>query len=439
MAIEENRLHNTIDRQLSEALASRANIFHICELAQEVWNSTPWCETLNLTRAVRLGYNTELSGARTRLPTEEVESIRSWIQDKCRLWNISTPILLRYLESFQRFDHHLLTGVYHDPLRDSKNAHGNKNTDVTPSDIYIIAMCLPGKFELQNKAVEAVRNDCSLSSQDVQKLAKALSQATSLEAADEIIRSQSWRKLPQEVHYFSTLPEPLPSTVPRHELDRLFEEGMSTARDLMRNSSYEAEFSPAASVTIPQEGDLLQNRSRYDGIEANGFSIEPVMLDWIQQVRIWLPRKLQIPIDAAEDCIQEALRKILEHIRHRNLIFDHPGEVYKWLNTTAYNTALDWIEGHKRLIEDDISDMPLVAPFDEEAYGQEEAYDQYRSFIAPLLPYLTKEQQQVLLLRVMYELSPAEIAEALSKKIGSIRSTLNRARERILAQYSIIK
>ena len=318
----------------------RTDIASICEMAQSAWAGTPWRDSLDLLRAVRLGYVAELSGARTTLPAEEIEAVRSWVQDKCNLWHISTPILLRYLESFQRFDPQLLQGVYHDPLRDSKNAHGNKDTDITPSDVYVIAMCLPGQYELQGKALTVVRNDSSLSVKDVRKLATALSQATSLESADTIISSGSWRRLPHAAPYFSDLPQPLPSVLPAPELNTLFEESLGKVQDMMRRNNSITETNGAMMATPSEPAQAVVMAP----IENSTVSVKAVMLDWIEQVRIWLPRKLNLSTDAAEDCIQEALKKTLEHIRYRNLVFEHPGELYKWLNTTAYNNALDWID-----------------------------------------------------------------------------------------------
>lgn len=109
-----------------------------------------------------------------------------------------------------------------------------------------------------------------------------------------------------------------------------------------------------------------------------------------------------------------------------------------WLYRLASNCCLDLLRSQKR--------RPTVSLVMEDAEGEEQSYEpadegpspeetviyrEERSEIAQAMAQLDDEQRQVLTLRVVNDLSYAQIAEVLQVKEGTVKSRIARARENL--------
>lgn len=137
------------------------------------------------------------------------------------------------------------------------------------------------------------------------------------------------------------------------------------------------------------------------------------------------------PEDAA-DLSQEAFIKAW-----RNLgTFQFESAFSTWLYRLASNTCLDFLRSLKRrpqvslTVEDadgeaQTLDLPDPAPTPEEAAVSKEE----RELLARAMQALDDQQRQILTLRVVNELSYAEIAGILDIKEGTVKSRLARTRD----------
>ena len=109
-----------------------------------------------------------------------------------------------------------------------------------------------------------------------------------------------------------------------------------------------------------------------------------------------------------------------------------------WLYRLAPNTCLDYLRSLKRrpqcslTVEDDegeeqVLDVPDDAPTPEEALLSAEEHAR----LVYALSQLDASQRQIITLRVVNDLSYAEIAEILDVKEGTVKSRLARARDNL--------
>ncbi len=145
--------------------------------------------------------------------------------------------------------------------------------------------------------------------------------------------------------------------------------------------------------------------------------------------------------DDAQDLAQESFIKAW-----RNL----PGFRYDcafstWLYRLTSNVCLDFLRAKKRRQvisltvesedgEEALLDVPDVQPLPEE---QVLTCDE-RSRLSRAMSLLEPQQRQLLTLRVVNDLSYAEIASALEIKEGTVKSRLSRAREALRKKYEKI-
>lgn len=137
------------------------------------------------------------------------------------------------------------------------------------------------------------------------------------------------------------------------------------------------------------------------------------------------------PEDAA-DLSQEAFVKAWRNLGS----FQFESAFSTWLYRLASNTCLDFLRSLKRrpqvslTVEDDDGeaqtlDVPDPAPTPEEAAITKEEH----ALLAQAMQALDEQQRQILTLRVVNELSYAEIAEVMGIKEGTVKSRLARTRD----------
>ena len=139
------------------------------------------------------------------------------------------------------------------------------------------------------------------------------------------------------------------------------------------------------------------------------------------------------PEDAA-DMTQEAFLKAWRSLSS----FQFESSFSTWLYRLASNTCLDYLRSLKRrsqcslTVEDDegeeqVLDVPDDAPTPEEALLSAEEHAR----LVYALSQLDASQRQIITLRVVNDLSYAEIAEILDVKEGTVKSRLARARDNL--------
>ncbi|MBP3633017.1 MAG: sigma-70 family RNA polymerase sigma factor [Oscillospiraceae bacterium] len=133
----------------------------------------------------------------------------------------------------------------------------------------------------------------------------------------------------------------------------------------------------------------------------------------------------------ARDLAQEAFVKAWRGLR----FYKQESAFSTWLFRLTTNVCIDYLRQKKRrsavsLTTDDELlqlDVPDPSPTPEEQVQQTMA----RQTVASAMEQLEEEFRTVLTLRVVEELSYEEIAEILDLKVGTVKSRLARAREKI--------
>ncbi|SEN22099.1 RNA polymerase sigma-70 factor, ECF subfamily [Mesobacillus persicus] len=133
----------------------------------------------------------------------------------------------------------------------------------------------------------------------------------------------------------------------------------------------------------------------------------------------------------AEDVVQEAFIKAYKKID----TIEDSGKIGSWLAAITTRTAIDFLRAEKRRkwIPADLSYMDYLESFTETGMNPEEEVeitflkeDLYKS-----LNHLSKEYQEVLVLRVQYGLKEVEIAKVLHLKSTTVKTRLHRARKQL--------
>lgn len=109
-----------------------------------------------------------------------------------------------------------------------------------------------------------------------------------------------------------------------------------------------------------------------------------------------------------------------------------------WLYRLASNCCLDFLRSQKRrptvslVMEDAEGEEQAYEPADEAPSPEEQAiFQEEKNEINIAMQALDEEQRQVLTLRVVNDLSYAQIADILSLKEGTVKSRIARARENL--------
>ena len=101
--------------------------------------------------------------------------------------------------------------------------------------------------------------------------------------------------------------------------------------------------------------------------------------------------------------------------------FDERRPFGPWLHRIVANRALDLLRAERRLSDEELPDMPDLAPVHE--VGD-------RSLLASVAA-LSLERRVVVVLRYGVGMTPAQIADALDLPVGTVNSRLARALEQL--------
>ena len=165
----------------------------------------------------------------------------------------------------------------------------------------------------------------------------------------------------------------------------------------------------------------------------NADAFEQLLLKYQTPIYNLCLRMTGNPEDAA-DMTQEAFLKAWRSLSS----FQFESSFSTWLYRLTTNTCLDYLRSQKRrpqcslTVEDDdgeeqVLDVTDEAPTPEEALLSAEE----RSQLVHALSQLEASQRQIITLRVVNDLSYAEIAEILDVKEGTVKSRLARARDNL--------
>lgn len=136
----------------------------------------------------------------------------------------------------------------------------------------------------------------------------------------------------------------------------------------------------------------------------------------------------------AQDMTQEAFLKAWKNLS----TFQFDSAFSTWLYRLASNCCLDLLRSMKRkptvslTAETEDEDGEIIDVADDAPSPEEKAIvSQERDDLRKALALLDDEQRQILILRVVNDLSYTEIAEVLNIKEGTVKSRLSRARDNL--------
>lgn len=139
-------------------------------------------------------------------------------------------------------------------------------------------------------------------------------------------------------------------------------------------------------------------------------------------------RMVSNPTDA-EDLAQEAFVKAWRGLR----FYKHEAAFSTWLYRLTSNVCIDFLRRQKKTVsltvEEDAPELevPDAAPLPEEQVLNKEK----QQAVAAAMAQLEEEYRLALTLRVVEDLTYEQIAEVLDIKVGTVKSRIARARERM--------
>ena len=146
--------------------------------------------------------------------------------------------------------------------------------------------------------------------------------------------------------------------------------------------------------------------------------------------------------DDAADQTQEAFIKAWRSLES----FQFKAAFSTWLYRLASNVCLDHLRSSKRsrtvplIVTCEDSETLTIDPPDPAPLPEEQAVlSEEQQFLQAALASLELEERRLLTLRVVNDLSYAEIAALLEIKEGTVKSRLSRARERLRKKFLKIR
>jgi RNA polymerase sigma factor (sigma-70 family) len=163
--------------------------------------------------------------------------------------------------------------------------------------------------------------------------------------------------------------------------------------------------------------------------------MEMAAIDFDELYRIHGKKLLQIAFSItkdrhlAEDVVQETYIKAY---KKADTIVDAQ-KVGSWLAAIAARTAIDYLRAEKRRkwLPSDQSIMEQIFSDTDRSLEKEVEIILFKEEIQHMLYLLTREYQQVLVLRFQYGLKEDEIACKLNLKSGTVKTRLHRARKQL--------
>ena len=174
---------------------------------------------------------------------------------------------------------------------------------------------------------------------------------------------------------------------------------------------------PAARITAIDETELVH---RAKNGERNAFSeLVCIHAQGVRNVIYRMCGDTQIAEDAAQETFIQAWLHLSSYRPQTSL--------RNWLYRIAVNAATDMLRKEKRILPNDIGDLPLTeaGPGPELLVSQQER----TALVQRAVLSLPEASRAVLVLREYEEMSYHEIADALDIPVGTVMSRLNYARK----------
>ena len=174
---------------------------------------------------------------------------------------------------------------------------------------------------------------------------------------------------------------------------------------------------PAAKTTTIDETELVH---RAKNGERNAFSeLVCIHAQGVRNVIYRMCGDTQIAEDAAQETFIQAWLHLSSYRPQTSL--------RNWLYRIAVNAATDMLRKEKRILPNDIGDLPLTdaRPGPEVLVSQQER----TALVQRAVLSLPEASRAVLVLREYEEMSYHEIADALDIPVGTVMSRLNYARK----------
>jgi RNA polymerase sigma factor (sigma-70 family) len=163
-------------------------------------------------------------------------------------------------------------------------------------------------------------------------------------------------------------------------------------------------------------------------VNGDSNALRPLVERYQEPLHGYLFRMLDGDSDAAEDCVQETLLRVIKPRKHRQ-----PQRFKPWMFRIATNLAIDQIRMRRPL--------RLSEGFEpvSEALGPEAHIERAEEMAAvrAALKQLTQDSRTVLMLRFYADLTLQEIADALEIPLGTVKSRLFTAGQRMREQMAM--
>lgn len=129
--------------------------------------------------------------------------------------------------------------------------------------------------------------------------------------------------------------------------------------------------------------------------------------------------------ELAKDATHDTFIKVFKNLGK----IKQQSKINAWITTIATRTAIDIYNKNKRKLTYEFIEENHVSDSDEFDYTKDEL-ENYLDNIPP-------EQKQVLILKYMEDLTEKEIAKRLSMKLGTVKSKIFRAKQKLYKQYKL--
>jgi RNA polymerase sigma-70 factor (ECF subfamily) len=139
----------------------------------------------------------------------------------------------------------------------------------------------------------------------------------------------------------------------------------------------------------------------------------------VDQVYRYIYARVSRP-EVAEDLTAQVFLNAVEGLPG----YEHRGKPFlAWLYRIAYARTVDWYRKQQRRVEVDLDDdIEATAPLPEELLVLQAEW----KTAVDLMAHLTDDQQDVLILRFIGEMSLADVADILDKTVGAVKALQHR-------------
>lgn len=134
--------------------------------------------------------------------------------------------------------------------------------------------------------------------------------------------------------------------------------------------------------------------------------------------------------DIVDDLVQESFIKIYKSIKN----FNRTGSVESYILAISYNVCLDYIKGLKRknVVQiDSFDDLSMYVNFEELVDDGNEEHNEFIENLSYYLLKLPNSQKEAIKLFFLKGMSHEEISKQLNISVGTSKSNLHKAKEKI--------